>query len=119
MASLGRSANVSKMQAKRAASRLSGKTVPAATRAAHRVCVCIEPPPSVSKLVASYSFLIIHYRPFGPLPQLTEVVGNGQQSAEGRHGGRRSGLQPLHAQKAGQQKAPQQCGGPLRRPCIM
>src|SRR6266478_8631585 len=77
MASLGRSANVSKMQAKRAASRLSGKTVPAATRAAHRVCVCIEPPPSVSKLVASYSFLIIHYRPFGPLPQLTEVVGNG------------------------------------------
>src|SRR6266478_6323308 len=83
MASLGRSANVSKMQAKRAASRLSGKTVPAATRAAHRVCVCIEPPPSVSKLVASYSFLIIHYRPFGPLPQLTEVVGNGQSVGAG------------------------------------
>src|SRR2546422_7327235 len=44
MASLGRSANVSKMQAKRAGSRLSGKTVPAATRAAQSVCVCIEHP---------------------------------------------------------------------------
>src|SRR5437764_13979970 len=44
MASLGRSANVSKMEAKRAGRRLSGKTVPAATRAAQSVCVCIEPP---------------------------------------------------------------------------
>src|SRR6266516_360164 len=33
------------MQAKRAGRRLSGNTVPAATRAAQSVCVCIEPPP--------------------------------------------------------------------------
>src|SRR5712691_1658240 len=44
MASLGRSANVSNMEAKRAGRRLSGKTVPAATRAAQSVCVCIEHP---------------------------------------------------------------------------
>src|SRR5712691_482637 len=44
MASLGRSANVSNMEAKRAGRRVSGKTVPAATRAAQSVCVCIEPP---------------------------------------------------------------------------
>src|SRR5437870_11650381 len=44
MASLGRSANVSNMEAKRAGRRLSGKTVPAATRAAQRECVCIEHP---------------------------------------------------------------------------
>src|SRR2546428_14073636 len=36
-----------------------------------------------SKLVTSYSFLIIHYLPLGPLPQLTEVVGNGQVSGRG------------------------------------
>src|SRR6267378_7119533 len=44
MASLGRSANVSNMEAKRAGRRLSGKSVPAATRAAQSVCVCIEHP---------------------------------------------------------------------------
>src|SRR5437773_2181678 len=44
MASLGRSANVSQMEAKRAERRLSGNTVPAATRAAQSVCVCIEHP---------------------------------------------------------------------------
>src|SRR6266516_7107183 len=33
------------MQAKRPGRRLSGNTVPAATRAAQSVCVCIEPPP--------------------------------------------------------------------------
>src|SRR5439155_19489374 len=44
MASLGRSANVSQMEAKRAERRVSGNTVPAATRAAQSVCVCIEHP---------------------------------------------------------------------------
>src|SRR2546428_758116 len=58
MASLGRSANASKMQAKRARSRLSGKTVPAATRAAQSVCVCIARPPlgikACCRLLLSY-----------------------------------------------------------------
>src|SRR3989442_3165338 len=68
MASLGRSANVSKMQAKRARSRLSGKTVPAATRAAHRVCVCIERPPLGIK--ACCHLLLSYY----PLPALLSTT---------------------------------------------
>jgi len=37
------------------------------------VCVCIARPREVSKHVVSYSFLIIHYLPLGPLSQLTEL----------------------------------------------
>ena len=54
----GRSANASKMQAKRARSRLSGKTVSAATRAAQSVCMCIARPPlglkACCRLLLSY-----------------------------------------------------------------
>src|SRR2546428_205433 len=64
MASLGRSANVSKMEAKRAGRRLSGKTVPAATRAAQSVCVCIEPPPLGPKTCCQ---LLLSYYPL-PAP---------------------------------------------------
>src|ERR1700704_674812 len=64
MASLGRSANVSRMQAKRAGRRLSGKTVPAATRAAQCVCMCIEPPPLGVK---AYCQLLLSYYPL-PTP---------------------------------------------------
>src|SRR2546428_4985641 len=79
MASLGRSANVAKIPAKRAESRLSGKTVPAATRAAQSVCVCIARPPrgltACCPLLLSYYPLLV----LGPLPQRMEVVGNGQR----------------------------------------
>src|SRR6266404_7335104 len=76
MASLGRSAKVSKTQAQRAERRLSGKTVPAATRAAQSVCVCIARPPLGLK--ACCQLLLAYYPRFAPLPQLTEVVGNDQ-----------------------------------------
>src|SRR5207245_9440856 len=68
---------------KRAGSRLSGKTVPAATRAAQSVCVCIARPPRGIKaccpLLLSYYPLLV----LGPLPQRMEVVGNGQGSSKG------------------------------------
>src|SRR5262245_54854633 len=83
MASLGRSANVSKTQAKRAESRLSGKTVPAATRAAQSVCVCIARP---SRGLQPCCLLLLSYYPLrapAPLLQLTKVMGNGQVTDEG------------------------------------
>src|SRR5258706_15077785 len=83
MASLGRSAKVSKTQAQRAERRLSGKTVPAATRAAQSVCVCIARPPLGLK--ACCQLLLAYYPRFAPLPQLTEVVGNDQSQGRGRH----------------------------------
>src|SRR6266436_6304627 len=86
MASLGRSAKVSKTQAQRAERRLSGKTVPAATRAAQSVCVCIARPPLGLK--ACCQLLLAYYPRFAPLPQLTEVVGNDQfLEGEGRRPG--------------------------------
>src|SRR5260221_5493400 len=81
MASLGRSAKVSKTQAQRAERRLSGKTVPAATRAAQSVCVCIARPPLGLK--ACCQLLLAYYPRFAPLPQLTEVVGNDQSVGPG------------------------------------
>src|SRR5437588_3976484 len=81
IASLGRSANVSKMEAKRAERRLSGKTVPAATRAAQSVCVCIEPPSlgikACCQRLLSY-YLLSAICLVGRSHQLTEVMGNGQ-----------------------------------------
>src|SRR5437588_2007353 len=83
IASLGRSANVSKMEAKRAERRLSGKTVPAATRAAQSVCVCIEPPSlgikACCQRLLSY-YLLSAICLVGRSHQLTEVMGSGQTS---------------------------------------
>src|SRR5438445_3758961 len=69
------------MEAKRAERRLSGKTVPAATRAAQSVCVCIEPPSlgikACCQRLLSY-YLLSAICLVGRSHQLTEVMGNGQ-----------------------------------------
>ncbi len=59
MAARGRSANVANREAKRAGRRVAGHTVPATTRAAQRVCVCLAPPlrgiqVCCQRLLASY-----------------------------------------------------------------
>src|SRR5438552_16937292 len=78
MASLGRSANVSQMEAKRAERRLSGNTVPAATRAAQSVCVCIEHPLLGIKVCCQrlLSYYLLSACLVGRSHQLTEVMGN-------------------------------------------
>src|SRR5438093_7285749 len=80
MASLGRSANVSQMEAKRAERRLSGNTVPAATRAAQSVCVCIEHPLLGIKVCCQrlLSYYLLSACLVGRSHQLTEVMGNAQ-----------------------------------------
>src|SRR6184192_2962393 len=74
------------MEAKRAERRLSGKTVPAATRAAQSVCVCIEPPSlgikACCQRLLSY-YLLSAICLVGRSHQLTEVMGNGQRGERG------------------------------------
>src|SRR5438105_13520895 len=69
------------MEAKRAERPLSGKTVPASTRAAQSVCVCIEPPSlgikACCQRLLSY-YLLSAICLVGRSHQLTEVMGNGQ-----------------------------------------
>src|SRR5439155_15211857 len=80
MASLGRSANISQMEAKRAERRVSGNTVPAATRAAQRECVCIEHPLLGIKVCCQrlLSYYLLSACLVGRSHQLTEVMGNAQ-----------------------------------------
>src|SRR5881296_1694968 len=80
MASLGRSANVSQMEAKRAERRVSGNTVPAATRAAQSVCVCREHPLLGIKVCCQrlLSYYLLSACLVGRSHQLTEVMGNAQ-----------------------------------------